>query len=175
VDPRALPKNPTGLREAWVIIDEAWSATVADAEALTEESRDASVNGEWSFTETLRHLIFVSDAWVRRTILAEPRPYHRYGLPPDGDVDVMPWGIDVQARPTFDEVLLVRRERMAQVGKVFEGLTDRELVRACAQHPEPGFPPVTTMPVGFCLDVVVGEEWAHHSFAARDLELLREA
>jgi hypothetical protein len=28
------------------------------------------------------------------------------------------------------------------------------------------------MPVGFCLDVVIGEEWAHHGFATRDLASL---
>jgi hypothetical protein len=31
-----------------------------------------SVAGEWSFTETLRHLVFATDAWVRRAVLGDP-------------------------------------------------------------------------------------------------------
>ena len=156
------------------MISEAWSATIVRVQMLPEELLSRSVGGEWSFVETLRHLIFVSDVWVRRTILSTPSVYHRYGLPPDDEVDVLPWGIDVRATPSFGEVLAVRDERMAQVGEVIRGLTTAELARVCAQHPEPGFPPVTTFPVGFCLGIVIGEEWAHREYAERDLAELSD-
>ena len=35
-----------------------------------------SVDGEWSFIETLRHLVFATDAWVRRAMLGDA---HRAG------------------------------------------------------------------------------------------------
>jgi len=174
-DPRVLPKDPDGLRAAWAVIADAWSATVVHAQSLPADLLSMSVNGEWSFIETLRHLIFVSDVWVRRTVLSTPHPYHLYGLPPDDDVDVLPWGIDVKSTPTFDEVLAARRERMGQVDAVFDGLTADELARVCDQHPEPGFPPVTTFPVRVCLDIVVSEEWAHHEYAIRDLALVQHS
>jgi DinB superfamily len=31
-----------------------------------------SVGGEWSFIETLRHLVFATDSWIRRAILGDP-------------------------------------------------------------------------------------------------------
>jgi hypothetical protein len=40
-----------------------------------------SVDGEWSFIETLRHLAFAGDAWVRRGILGDPAPWHPLDLP----------------------------------------------------------------------------------------------
>jgi len=36
---------------------------------------------ERSFIETLRHLVFATDAWAGRTILDEPMPYYPFGLP----------------------------------------------------------------------------------------------
>ena len=179
VDPRSLPKTPDGFRLAWSLVEDTWSATVERARQLPEPSLHESVNGEWSFVETQRHLIFGTDAWVRRTILGEARPYHRLGLPPDHrigvpepGVDVTPWGIDVCAEASLHEVLDVRAERSRCVREVVEGLADRDLQRTCGHNPAPGFPPSTVVPVGFCLDVLIGEEWAHHGYATRDLEVL---
>ena len=178
-DPRSQPKTVDGVREAWRIIDEAWTATFAEARRLSPAQVEQSVGGEWSFVETQRHLLFVTDAWVLRTIVGSATPYHRLGLPPDhriGEpdpaVDVSVWGIDVFATASLEEVLDVRRDRMRVVREVLEGLGPAELTRICDANPAPGFPPSTTMPVGFCIDVVIGEEWAHHGFATRDLTIL---
>ena len=61
---------------------------------------------------------------------------------------------------------------MRGVSDIVNGLTGDDLTRTSAPNPAPGFPPSTTVPVGVCLDVVIGEEWAHHESAARDLLLL---
>ena len=176
VDPRSLPKTPAGVQRAWSIIEVTWSATVDRARSLPEPVLHEHVDEEWSFVETLRHLIFVTDAWTRRTILGFAEPYHRLGMPPDhrigepdAAIDVRPWGIDVQAEASLGETLEVREERMRGVRDIVHGLTGDDLGRTCASNPAPGFPPSTTVPVGVCLDVVIGEEWAHHEFAARDL------
>jgi hypothetical protein len=181
VDPRSLPKTIDGVREAWSIIEETWAATFADAQGLEESALHAGVNGEWSFVETQRHLLFVTDAWIVRTILGSATPYHRLGLPPDhriGEpdpaVDVSAWGIDVFAAASLDEVLDARRDRMGIVRGVLDGLTPGALQQVCDANPAPGFPPSTVIPVGFCIDVVIGEEWAHHDFATRDLATLTD-
>ncbi len=94
-----------------------WSDTVARAERLLEPARHERVDDEWSFVETLRHLVFVTDAWASRTILDQPMPYHRLGLtqtscPP---ADAAALGIDLDACPSFAEVMQVRADRMALV------------------------------------------------------------
>src|SRR6266567_1711045 len=68
------------FRAMWDTIERIWSVTVARAERLPEPARHERVDGEWSFVETLRHLVFATDAWASRTVLDEPMPYHRLGL-----------------------------------------------------------------------------------------------
>ncbi|HEX9766093.1 MAG TPA: DinB family protein, partial [Nitriliruptorales bacterium] len=168
-----------GMRQAWTIVEIVWATTVERARGLPEPRLHESVDGEWSFVETLRHLVFATDAWVRRGILGEARAYHRLSMPPDHrvgqpepGVDVAPWGIDVHAAVSLDEVLDVRADRMATVRRVVDDLGPTGLQRACPPNPAPGFPPTTGLQVGRCLDVVVGEEWAHHGYATRDLAVL---
>jgi hypothetical protein len=57
VDPRSLPKTPDGMREAWSIIEATWSRTAERAKRLDEALLHQRVNDEWSFVETLRHLV----------------------------------------------------------------------------------------------------------------------
>src|SRR3954463_15619671 len=46
--------DPRGFAEAWAMIEEIWSATVARARALPEPMLNERVDDEWSFVETLR-------------------------------------------------------------------------------------------------------------------------
>jgi hypothetical protein len=179
VDPRSLPKTIDGFREAWSMIEASWATTFDVAQGTDERLLHTAVNGEWSFIETQRHLVFVTDAWIIRTVLGSEAAYHQLGLPPDHrvgepdpEVDVSAWGIDVFAVAPFDEVLDVRRDRMGTVHRVLDGLTTDGLQRTCDENPAPGFPPTTVMPVDFCIEVVIGEEWAHRRFATRDLATL---
>jgi hypothetical protein len=160
-------------RAMWDTIERIWSDTVARAERLSEQLRQEQVGGEWSFTQTLRHLVFATDGWASRMVLAEPMPYHRLGLPtpsyPAADAEAI--GIDVAARPSFAEVLEVRVGRMAVVRGIVDGLTDADLERLCARTPAPGYPD-EPHPVGRCLRVVMREEVEHHRYAVRDLAVL---
>src|SRR3954469_19125238 len=65
------PTDPDGFRTAWSIVERRWDETVARARRLPPERLHESVAGEWSFIETLRHLAFATDAWVRRAILGD--------------------------------------------------------------------------------------------------------
>jgi hypothetical protein len=37
--------------------------------------------GEWSFAQTLRHLVMATDTWLGRAILDIQHPFHRIGQP----------------------------------------------------------------------------------------------
>ena len=67
--PKMRPADADGFREAWAILERLWQQTVGRAQGMAPELLHERVDGEWSFTETLRHLVFATDAWVRRAIL----------------------------------------------------------------------------------------------------------
>jgi DinB superfamily len=167
------PATADEFREAWGILERRWAETVGRARALDQRLLHESVDGEWSFVETLRHLVFATDAWAARTILDEPLPYHPLGLPHTGypPADAVVLGIDIDARPSLAEVMEVRDTRMAQVRGIVEALTDASLERVCHRLPAPGYPEETRS-VGRCLLVVMTEECEHRRYAVRDLATL---
>jgi hypothetical protein len=57
--------------------------TVTRARRLDPELLHESVDGEWSFIETLRHLVFATDSWIRRAIMGDPSPWDPLDLPWD--------------------------------------------------------------------------------------------
>ena len=75
------PTEPAGFREAWDVIKRLWGETVERARRLDPELLHESVDGEWSFIETLRHLVFATDSWIRRAILGDPSPWDSLDLP----------------------------------------------------------------------------------------------
>jgi uncharacterized protein YjbI with pentapeptide repeats len=48
--------TPDGLRAAWAALEHAWAAAVERAGAMPAGTVDVSVDGEWSFAQTVRHL-----------------------------------------------------------------------------------------------------------------------
>ena len=161
------------FRAMWETVERLWSATIARAERLPEPALHERVDEEWSFVETLRHLVFITDSWASRTVLDEPSPYHRLGLPQTAyaPADAAALGIDLDARPSYDEVMKARADRMGLVRRLVDRLTDADLDRGCARTPAPGYPE-EVRPVGECLGVVMEEECEHHRFAVRDLAAL---
>jgi hypothetical protein len=161
------------FRAMWDTVERLWSDTVARARRLPEPALHERVDEEWSFVETLRHLVFITDSWASRTILDEPMPYHRLGLPQTAyaPADAAALGLDLDARPALADVLAARSERMARVRGIVHDLTDADLGRPCARSPAPGYPE-EARPVGECLGVVMEEECEHHRFATRDLTAL---
>jgi hypothetical protein len=164
--------DPEGLRAAWSAIETLWDTTLARAHALPEEKLHERVDEEWSFVETLRHLVFATDAWIFRVVFGEAKPYHPLGLPPTFTGDCRDLGIDVSLDPSLDEVLEVRRERMRRVRELVDRVTPAELERVAARNEAHGYPPDTEHPVLRCIWTVIDEEWAHNLFANRDLDRL---
>ncbi|MER5429989.1 DinB family protein [Streptomyces sp. NPDC002588] len=173
--PRFRPTTPEGFREAWDLNERLWEATVARARRLPERMLHESVDGEWSFVQTLRHLAFATESWVARGVLGEPRPWHPLSLPWDR-MEPRP-GVphDREARPSLDEALALRLAAMGTVRRVVDGLTAERLDSRTEPLAGPGWPDEgETFVVRECLLVVLNEEWWHRRYAERDLAVLEE-
>jgi hypothetical protein len=166
------PVDVDGAREGWAVVETFWDETVARARRLPEEALHRSVDEEWSFVETIRHLIFVIDAWFGHAVLGEENPFHGSGLPAGFIANAAEFGIDSAASPSFDEVMTVREGRLATVRAFLASVTQSELDRERAPNPAPGFPPPAARTAIECLRVLLNEEWAHHQFAIRDLAVI---
>lgn len=154
------------IRGAWPQVLAMWDATIERARLRLAGATDERVDGEWSFTETLRHLVFVTDAWIGDVVREMPSPYHRWGMPPHFIADQAgSLGLEMGARPSLEEIVDIRAQRTAEVASLLEDLTDTELERACA--PRDG-----RFQVAGALQTVLFEEWAHHQYATRDLNRL---
>lgn len=169
---KMAPADADGFREAWDVLERLWERTVERARGLPPDLLHERVEDEWSFIETLRHLVFATDAWVSRALLGEPSPWHPLDLPHDDMPDIPGVPRDTAARPSLDEVLALRAERMGIVRGVLVELTDEKLASKTEPVPEPGYPASESFPVRRCLGAIVNEEWLHRLYAERDLDAL---
>ncbi len=161
------PPDPEAMRATWAALEAEWATTIARALALPDGALHESVNDEWSFVQTLRHLVFAMDKWFTAPILGEP--FHPIGLPNSGSVD-FPWpGLDDALTPSVAEALAVRAQRAARLRDYLASLSADELTRQ-VDVLENG-----TNPVQECLYTVFEEEFWHDRYATRDLAQLEEA
>lgn len=166
-------RTAADYRATWETLERLWADTVARAERLPESALHLRVDDEWSFVETLRHLIMATDKWAGRTIPDEPLPYHPLGLPHTGysPEAAAAFGFDMDADPSLAEVMEVRRTRIALVRGIIDGLTDAGLDQLCPQRTEYSLPE-KDLTVGRCLGVILREECDHRHYAVRDLATL---
>jgi DinB family protein/pentapeptide repeat protein len=168
--PERLALRPTdaeSVRTAWAVAESMWEPTMARAAALPEADVWTSVRGEWCFADTLRHLVFVVDLWLGVAVLGSDDGFHPLGMPA-AFMDGARFGVDASVRPTYAEVVAARDDRVAQVRDFVAGLSDADL----AQPRTLSFSGAERT-VLQCLRVILNEEWAHHRFAVRDLDLLK--
>jgi hypothetical protein len=158
------PSDPEGARQTWAALEDAWGTTIALAGSLPEPSRHQSVDGEWSFVQTLRHLVFAMDKWFTAPILGEG--FHPIGLPNSGSVD-FPWpGLDYDLEPSLADVLAVRGDRADRLREYLASVSMADLSRS-VDVLENG-----PHPVQECLFTVFEEEFWHNRYARRDLARL---
>ena len=161
------PSDPEGMRAAWVALEDEWANTIAQALALPEAKLHESVDDEWSFVQTLRHLVFAMDKWFTAPILGEG--FHPIGLPNSGSVD-FPWpNLDYHLRPSVEEALAVRADRATRFRDYLATVAVDDLSRPVDVH-ENG-----TNPIQECLYTVFEEEFWHDRYAQRDLAQLEAA
>ncbi|WP_129666158.1 DinB family protein [Phytoactinopolyspora endophytica] len=166
------PSDPAGFRAAWDVVERLWGETVERARRLDPELLHESVDDEWSFIETLRHLVFATDSWINRGILGDPSPWDPLDLPWDEMPDTPGVPRDRDVRPSLDAVLELRRDRMSTVRRFLDTLTDESLDGHTEPVEGPGWPESRSYPVRECLLTVLNEEWEHRLYAERDLAAL---
>lgn len=161
-------RTPEGLRDGWVAAQAAWETTVTNTPT---ELVDAHVEDEWSLSQTLRHLVLATDAWLRGAVMRIEQPFHEIGLIFTGAAEM---GFDVSIfradAPAFDDILAVRAERQ-QLVTDFLAVATPELLAEERDDPWGGGDWHPT--VGDCVRVILEEEWAHLRYVRRDLALLR--
>ena len=161
--------DPEGLRAAWSGVERTWAATLERVTAMPAGTVDVSVDGEWSFAQTLRHLVMASDTWLRRAILEIDEPFHPIGQPNvEYEADGYDMSVFATVAPSYAEVLDVRAGRVAMVRDFLATVTPESLA---AQRKNPHAPdyPETVLS---CLHVILEEEWEHHRYAVRDLDTI---
>jgi uncharacterized protein YjbI with pentapeptide repeats len=161
--------DPDGLRAAWAALERTWAGTLERVAAMPAGTVDVSVGGEWSFAQTLRHLVLATDMWLGRAILEAEQPFHPIGLADTGtEVDGLDMSIFATATPSYSEVLEARAGRVAMVREFLATVTSGELAAARRNPHDPECPETTLS----CLHVILEEEWEHHRYAVRDLDAI---
>lgn len=161
--------SPAGLSSAWVAVQTAWDAAIARARTMPPGTVDVSIDGEWSFAQTLRHLVMATDTWLRRGIHGIAEPFHPLGQP-DGSfaADGGDTSVFVGGTPAFEDVLQARADRVAMVRTFIETTTAVQLAEA---RPNPHAPQHSETVLS-CLHTILEEEWEHLRYATRDLDAL---
>jgi hypothetical protein len=130
---------------------------------------DVSVGGEWSFAQTLRHLVLATDMWLGRAILQLEQPFHPIGQTDASfETDGHDMSIFTTVTPSYAEVLEVRAGRVAMVRDFLATVTS-EVLAARRKNPHA---PEHQETVLSCLHVILEEEWEHHRYAVRDLDAI---
>ena len=164
--------DPEGLRAAWAALERTWAATLDRAIAMPAGTIDASIDGEWSLAETLRHLVMAIDTWLGKGILGQAQPYHPAGLPNDDhESDAYDKGVFSAPAPSFAEVVQARGDRQAKVRQFLAAVTSEDLAHPRDNPHAPDYEETVLS----CLRTILEEEWEHHRYAVRDLDAIAAA
>jgi hypothetical protein len=155
------PATPEAARKTWALLEAEWATTIAGARAVPETVLHRSVNDEFSFVQTLRHLVFAMDKWFTAPILGEG--FDPIGLPNSGSVDFGFPGLDYTLAPSLADALAVRADRATRLREYLGGVRQSDfsrLVEVLENGPNP---------IEECLFTVFEEEFWHLRYARRDL------
>lgn len=161
--------DPDGLRAAWAALERTWAATLDRVAEMPAGTVDVSVGGEWSFAQTLRHVVMATDAWLGGPILGIDQAFHPIGQPnAEYETDGNDMTVFTTVTPSYAEVLDVRAGRVAMVRDFLTTVTSDELAATRRNPWDPGHQETTLS----CLHVILEEEWEHHRYAVRDLDAI---
>ncbi|MEV0286463.1 DinB family protein [Kribbella sp. NPDC050820] len=158
--------DPDGLRAAWGAVERAWGAVLERVAGMPNGTVDVSVDGEWSFAQTLRHLVHATDLWFGKAVLQVEEPFHPLGQPYDDRE--LGGSVAATSTPPYGEVLEARAGRVAMVRDYIATVTPEVLDAECTNPHNPDHPET----VRSCLHVILEEEWEHQRFAVRDLDTI---
>ncbi len=170
-----IPAHPWRARD---LLERPAIRSLLDAGLL----RDLGPGGPtWHPTSTLRTVRCPDNPFMLKLsmcprITDSPFPFHRLGLPWDDpdETRALPAGLtrDREARPSLQEVLELRRDRMGTVRKLVDGVSDASLDEDTQPVQAPGWPESHSYRVRNLLLHVLREEWEHRLYAERDLDAL---
>ncbi len=161
--------DPDGLRAAWAALERTWTATLERVAAMPAGVVDVAVAGEWSFAQTLRHLVMATDTWLGRGIMDIEQPFHPIGQPNvEYETDGNDMSVFATGTPSYADVLEVRADRVAMVRGFLATVTSDDLAATRKNPHDPEYPETVLS----CLHVILQEEWEHHRYAIRDLDAI---
>ena len=161
--------DPDGLRAAWAALERTWAATLERVGAMPAGTVDVCVDGEWSFAQTLRHLVMATDTWLGRGILGIEQPFHPIGEPNfEYETDGNDMSVFATVTPSYADVLEVRAGRVAMVREFLATVTADDLAAVRKNPHGPEYPETILS----CLQTILDEEWEHHRYAVRDLDAI---
>ncbi|MFD4637258.1 DinB family protein [Lentzea sp. NPDC058436] len=162
-------QDADGLRGAWAKLEAAWAAALDRVAAMPPGTPDVSVGGEWTFAQTVRHLVMATDTWLGRAVLGLEQPYHRLGIPHSqygGDGHDM--SVFVMGTQPYADVLQAWESRVAMVGEFLATVTDADLA---VPRTNPWAPQHQESTLS-CLHTILEEGWEHLRYATRDLDAI---
>jgi hypothetical protein len=154
-------KDPDGLRNAWSTLERAWTPVLERTATMPAGTVDVRIDGEWSFAQTLRHLVIATDIWLNKAIRRLDDPFHPVGL-------LHSVTVETADPPPYEEVLEVRAGRVAMVRDFLATVTPEVLDEPRANPHNPQH----EMTVRLCLHTILEEEWEHLRYAVRDLDAI---
>lgn len=157
--------DPDALRAAWATLQRAWEAIIERVAAMPDGTVDISVDEEWSFAQTLRHLVLATDMWLGKAVLRREQPFHPLalgGTPPEGSDP----SVFATETPSYPAVLDARADRVRMVTDFLATVTADELG---AERRNPNVPEYSETVLS-CLHTILEEEWEHQRYAVRDLD-----
>jgi hypothetical protein len=161
--------DPDGLRVAWGMLEGTWAVTLERVAAMPGGTVEVSVDREWSFAQTLRHLVFATDMWLGRAILEIEQPIHPIGQPnAEYETDGNDMSIFTSSTPSYGEVLEARAGRVAMVRDFLATLIPEVLASTRPNPHDPAYQETVLS----CLHTILEEEWEHHRYAVRDLDAI---
>ena len=133
-------RSADDVREAWGHVDRLWDDAVAHAATLPETLLHERVRDEWSFVETMRHLVFADDVWVGRMLRGGPSVFDPLGVPPTDTTDdaAAEMGLELTARPSFETVSDLHAERRARFTRLLAARHRRRAARGPHRGPRAG-------------------------------------
>ena len=158
------PTTPADMAATWAMLDAEWNAAIEAVQTLSEADAHAKVNDEFSFVQTLRHLVFADDKWFTSPVLGEP--LHPSGLPNTGSLDFPFPGLDLGLSTTLADAVAVFDDRRQKVRHFLATLAADDLER-----------PIDVMengehPLRECIFTLFEESFWHLRYARRDLDIL---
>jgi hypothetical protein len=164
-------QDPDSLRSAWSALELAWDAAIARVATMPAGTVDTPLDDEWSFAQTLRHLVFAIDAWIGKTVRRIEQPFHPLGqtIPESAD-DGVDLSLFVTGTPPYPEVLAAYASRTEMVRRLLADVTREELDE---DRPHP-WGPEHRVTVRHCVGTILDEGWEHLRYATRDLDALAE-